>query len=938
MDNYTFYIKYFPDLKSTPPRQNVKCIFHEDKNPSFSINLEDGLWYCHSCKKGGDIFSFYMEHHGVPFKRAKQEILGSRETPALSIANVEEAHRRLLKSESIRNVLYAKKLWTKETIEKFRLGWEEERVCIPILDTDNKLLNIRKYDILHKSKDKFRGIPGHNEVTLFPQKNLERNPIIMFAGEPDAITADQFGLPSITFTSGEGAVNKKLLPAFKGKLVYICYDIDDPGKRAASIVANQLCSIASQVRIIHLPEEPLQQINGNDFSDLAMGCSQSKIDFTKVWNEIVSASEIFTVQEQAPLAYNDYIETDFYKAIDAVYFNKNIHFKALAIGSSMAPFLCPKKILINCDMGKGDNCKSCGLFFSGGEFTYEVPEKSQPELINLSTEDQKKKLKSIVAIGKCNAFRLTISEVQPIENVWITPTLESERIEQKFVSRKSYVTGYGTVTNKIYDFYGKTFPDPEDQVAVHWFTKLNPVVADLYNFKLKEEYIDALKIFRPEEDDLDAIGLKFLEIIDDINYNGPGVAIISREDLFIALDLVYHTVLSFNFLNDLVHKGWGECLILGDTGTGKTAIATKLMQHYKLGEYITLEKSTVSGIIGGVSKIGNSNVFTWGIFPINDGRMVILDEANGLDTDAISNLSALRSTGVAERTIVGSTRRTQARVRAAWISNPRSNVRSISHYSSGVEAIKELIGRPEDIQRFDFAIIVSSDQVPLDLINTISKKYVSHRFTSELCNNLLMWTWNRQPEHIKFEKGTESLILKTATQMGEKYSSNIPIVLGATQRIKLARLAIAVACRLFSTDDKAEKVIVKPCHVDFVRTYLDKIYNEPNFNYEDWSVREKTRNDIPNGEHIRSLINALMEPITFVSKILDTNKISISDLEDFTKANKDNLKYFRSELVNNNCLVRRENFYLKTPGFTLFLKYLLKNLKEKTKVEKEKKQ
>ena len=55
MDYFAFYSKYFKDLKSIPPKQNVLCLFHEDKIPSLSVNLESGLWYCHACKKGGDI-------------------------------------------------------------------------------------------------------------------------------------------------------------------------------------------------------------------------------------------------------------------------------------------------------------------------------------------------------------------------------------------------------------------------------------------------------------------------------------------------------------------------------------------------------------------------------------------------------------------------------------------------------------------------------------------------------------------------------------------------------------------------------------------------------------------------------------------------------------------------------------------------------------------
>lgn len=34
------------------------CIFHNDKTPSLRVNDAKGLWYCHGCGKGGNVYSF----------------------------------------------------------------------------------------------------------------------------------------------------------------------------------------------------------------------------------------------------------------------------------------------------------------------------------------------------------------------------------------------------------------------------------------------------------------------------------------------------------------------------------------------------------------------------------------------------------------------------------------------------------------------------------------------------------------------------------------------------------------------------------------------------------------------------------------------------------------------------------------------------------------
>ena len=46
----------------------VCCCFHEDTEPSLSINLDFGGFHCFSCgEKGGDIVAFHQKRHHLPF-------------------------------------------------------------------------------------------------------------------------------------------------------------------------------------------------------------------------------------------------------------------------------------------------------------------------------------------------------------------------------------------------------------------------------------------------------------------------------------------------------------------------------------------------------------------------------------------------------------------------------------------------------------------------------------------------------------------------------------------------------------------------------------------------------------------------------------------------------------------------------------------------------
>jgi len=45
------------------------CPFHAEKNPSFTVDSEKGLFHCFGCGIGGDIFSFIMIKENISFTK-----------------------------------------------------------------------------------------------------------------------------------------------------------------------------------------------------------------------------------------------------------------------------------------------------------------------------------------------------------------------------------------------------------------------------------------------------------------------------------------------------------------------------------------------------------------------------------------------------------------------------------------------------------------------------------------------------------------------------------------------------------------------------------------------------------------------------------------------------------------------------------------------------
>jgi hypothetical protein len=201
-------------------------------------------------------------------------------------------------------------------------------------------------------------------------------------------------------------------------------------------------------------------------------------------------------------------------------------------------------------------------------------------------------------------------------------------------------------------------------------------------------------------------------------------------------------------------------------------------------------------------------------------------------------MSGIRSSGIAEVTKIH-TERTTARTRLIWLSNPRSG-RHLGSYSYGVQAVSELIGKAEDISRFDYVVSAARTEVSIEEINRrlSEDENVEHKYNSELCKLLILWAWSRKPEHVVFDSDATHEILKNAIKMGKEYSSQIPLVEGANQRIKIAKIAVAAAARVFSTDETCEKVVVKKEHVEYAVDFLERIYGKPSLDYRGYSRRE----------------------------------------------------------------------------------------------------
>jgi DNA primase len=80
------------NLKKNGKGWSGQCPFHEDSEPSFSVNVETNLWQCFGCGKGGDAIRFIELIDKVSFREAVKRL--SSLTPARSFAPDRQLNRQ----------------------------------------------------------------------------------------------------------------------------------------------------------------------------------------------------------------------------------------------------------------------------------------------------------------------------------------------------------------------------------------------------------------------------------------------------------------------------------------------------------------------------------------------------------------------------------------------------------------------------------------------------------------------------------------------------------------------------------------------------------------------------------------------------------------------------------------------------------------------------
>lgn len=931
-----------------------------DKNPSFTANIATGVWYCNACQSKGNIHTLYKElyHFGSEeaWLKLGDELKIERPDgakpmrPDIEIGLVSGYHQALMAlTGPLRNILKDRRGLTDETLRRFNLGWDGSRVTIPIYDVYNNLVNFRRYK-WNSDNDQYKVLNytdelsnAYGEVRIFGIDVVTDATIpyvVWSEGEMDRICSEQHGFPTACPTSGAGTWKPEWTKLFRNKKrVYIAQDNDDAGRKAAAELCEKLYRVVD-VYVIQWPEGfPAK----GDITDFYTKWNATSADFQELLDNAVKFTTESDEERLATEAEAEDVHLS--DSADANLVGKRVKIPVMISGKDTTPYVCPRKIKVSCGNsadGESKKCATCSLALHAGEMTKELTSTHSDimKLFKCTDKQQRAVILEMVGINpKCEKCAIYIESYMNIEELRLIPKAEANfgfAKEHEYVVRAGYFIGNSLKTNKRYTLAGNMYPDPSTQYAMYLFDKAYPEKDLISDFEMSEEIKNQLSVFKVAEGQ--TITSKFDEIHNDLERNVTFIW--GRRDVAIAADLVYHTVLNFYFQEQYVKRGWGELLIIGDSGQAKTTLVERLMHHYRLGELHSGESSRRTGLVYSLQQTNKRWMLIWGALPLNDGGLVTLDELSGLNEDDLAAMSDVRSSGIAKATGV-ITAETTCRTRIIYISNPR-NGRQLNSETYGVNAVLKLMGKAEDVRRLDLAVSVASGDIDPSIVNRSLKSFASveHTYTSDLCNLRVLWAWSRRPENIKITDEATQCILTNATEMGKKYSSKVPIVEAADQRLKIARLAIATACCVFSTED-GETVIVKPEHVQFVVDYMNKIYCAKSFGYDKLSAQDTLASDTSekNIDSLRAKFLSLpLMDVNETAKVLyQLPYFSRATLEDYTGIAKDDLRALL-KFMTNECLVdKSKGDYRRLPLGTELLKNLTEQQAKKDEIDEARK-
>lgn len=247
------------------------CPWHNDSNPSLTINDDKGFCYCFVCQYGTDAIGFIQQKLGLNFSDAVHRIANSSDLvveyddidPKLAVEEAQkrarlfdqinaqqEAFRANIKNQRasrIHEILDERKI-SPTTSRFFGLGYATDgffadRITVPIHDHRGYLVGFTGRATREESKPKYKNSENSDifdkSRTVFNENRAseaikEVDSVIFVEGHFDVISLWQYGIRNVVAMQGTAPPSEAIIKRLsrKTKRFILCYDSDEGGSKA----------------------------------------------------------------------------------------------------------------------------------------------------------------------------------------------------------------------------------------------------------------------------------------------------------------------------------------------------------------------------------------------------------------------------------------------------------------------------------------------------------------------------------------------------------------------------------------------------------------------------------------------------------------------------------------------------------------------------------
>jgi len=284
-----FYRQHLEQFKKLNDAQAIaRCPFHEDSNPSFSINLSKGLWNCKACSEKGNGLTF-AARRGIP-RNNLPDCLSHEEDKINKIVATYDY------KDATEQLLYQQVRFTPKTF-RFRRpdgngGWIWNLNGInPVLYRIPELLEAKTH-----------------ETMLF-----------VVEGEKDVETLRNHGLTATCNPGGAGKWRDEYLGAIRGfKELVVIADKDGPGQKHALSIAQSTNGYFERIKVLEMPGDGAKDVSdwfeaGGDIK-LFMGIITNTEAWTPQSNPFPISTPIGTEKEKTSPRVMEAIPVDVFMA------------------------------------------------------------------------------------------------------------------------------------------------------------------------------------------------------------------------------------------------------------------------------------------------------------------------------------------------------------------------------------------------------------------------------------------------------------------------------------------------------------------------------------------------------------------------------------------------------------------------------------------------